>query len=174
MKDRKERLYIAYGSNLNREQMARRCPTAQVVGTATLKNWRLMFYSVATIERHKGGKVPVLVWRIQPRDEQALDRYEGWPCLYRKERLRVTVNGRRVYAMAYIMNTEGRHYCAPGRGYLGTIHRGYLDADFDREFLLKAVEDSNKVMDVKALEKGDRNETDCQRTDPESTRHKGD
>lgn len=174
MKDRKEKLYIAYGSNLNREQMARRCPTAQVVGTATLKNWRLMFYSVATIERHKGGKVPVLVWRIQPRDEQALDRYEGWPCLYRKERLRVTVDSRRVYAMVYIMNTEGRHYCAPGRGYLWTIHRGYLDADFDREFLLKAVEDSNKVMDVKALEKGDRNETDCQRTDPESTRHKGD
>ena len=138
MKDRKERLYIAYGSNLNREQMARRCPTAQVVGTATLKNWRLMFYSVATIERHKGGKVPVLG------DEQALDRYEGWPCLYRKERLRVTVDSRRVYAMAYIMNTEGRHYCAPGRGYLGTIHRGYLDADFDREFLLKAVEDSDR------------------------------
>ena len=51
MKDKKERLYIAYGSNLNLEQMAHRCPTAQAVGTATLKNWRLMFYSVATIER---------------------------------------------------------------------------------------------------------------------------
>lgn len=29
---RKERFYIAYGSNLNLEQMENRCPTAEVVG----------------------------------------------------------------------------------------------------------------------------------------------
>ncbi len=149
MKDKEGKLYIAYGSNLNLEQMAHRCPTAQVVGTATLKNWRLMFYSVATIERQKGGKVLILVWRIKPRDEQALDRYEGWPCLYRKERLRVTVNGRRVYAFVYIMNAEGRCYCTPGSVYLETIHRGYLDAGFDRGILLKAVEDSDKEAKLK-------------------------
>ena len=149
MKDKEGKLYIAYGSNLNLEQMAHRCPTAQVVGAATLKNWRLMFYSVATIERHKGGKVPILVWRIQPRDEQALNYYEGWPCLYSKERLRVTVNGRRVYAMVYIMNTDDRRYCAPGSVYLETIHRGYLDAGFDRGILLKAVEDSDKEAKLK-------------------------
>lgn len=45
MKNKKEKLYIAYGSNLNLEQMAHRCPTAQVVGASMLKNWRLMFYS---------------------------------------------------------------------------------------------------------------------------------
>lgn len=78
----KERLYIAYGSNLNLEQMKHRCPTAEVVGTTVLHNWQLMFRgdnygAVATIERRRGSKVPVLVWRIQPRDEAALDRYEG-------------------------------------------------------------------------------------------------
>ena len=30
----KDRLYIAYGSNLNLEQMKHRCPTAEVVGAA--------------------------------------------------------------------------------------------------------------------------------------------
>jgi len=44
-----DRLYIAYGSNLNLKQMAHRCPTAKVVGTAMLHNWRLAFYSVATV-----------------------------------------------------------------------------------------------------------------------------
>ena len=68
------RLYIAYGSNLNLEQMKHRCPTAEVVGTAELKNWRLWFRggnhsAVATIERERGFKVPVLIWRIQPEDE---------------------------------------------------------------------------------------------------------
>ena len=37
----KGRLYIAYGSNLNLEQMKHRCPTAEVVGVAELRNWRL-------------------------------------------------------------------------------------------------------------------------------------
>ena len=39
----KGRLYIAYGSNLNLEQMKHRCPTAEVVGVAELRNWRLWF-----------------------------------------------------------------------------------------------------------------------------------
>ena len=60
--------YIAYGSNLNLEQMARRCPTAKVVGSTTLKNYRLMFRggshtAVATVERSCGDEVPVLIWR---------------------------------------------------------------------------------------------------------------
>ena len=43
MKCSKERLYIAYGSNLNLEQMRCRCPTAEVVDKATLDGWRLRF-----------------------------------------------------------------------------------------------------------------------------------
>lgn len=142
MMNDKEKLYIAYGSNLNQEQMAHRCPTAEIVGTAVLHNWRLAFYSVATIERSKGGKVPVLIWKITPQDERALDRYEGWPHLYRKETLRVTVNRKRVCAMIYIMNVKGRNYSLPCGSYLETIHQGYLDADFDCEILLAAVEAS--------------------------------
>ena len=141
-KNDREKLYIAYGSNINLKQMAHRCPTAKVVGTAMLHNWRLAFYSVATVERYRGGKVPVLLWKITPQDERALDRYEGYPHLYRKETLRVTVNGKRVYAMIYIMNVKKRHYSLPSDSYLETIHRGYLGADFDQEILLEAVEAS--------------------------------
>ena len=39
----KQRLYIAYGSNLNLEQMAFRCPTAKVVGKSELKDYELLF-----------------------------------------------------------------------------------------------------------------------------------
>ena len=74
-----ERFYIAYGSNLNLTQMEHRCPTAEVAGQTILKNWRLMFRgtngsAVATIERSPGYHVPVLVWKLRPQDEQALDR----------------------------------------------------------------------------------------------------
>ena len=94
-KSQKEILYIAYGSNLNLAQMAGRCPTAEVVGKAVLRGWRLAFRGVATIERRIGYTVPVLVWKLQPEDEQSLDRYEGWPNLYYKENLKVTLDGKR-------------------------------------------------------------------------------
>ena len=74
MRKPRRRLYVAYGSNLNLKQMSRRCPTAKVEGATFLRNWRLVFKGAATIERHMGSKVPVLVWDIRPEDEAALDR----------------------------------------------------------------------------------------------------
>ena len=86
----KEKLYIAYGSNLDRGQMARRCPTAEVVCSGMLYGHELLFRgsqfgAVATVEPKPGACVPVLVWKIKPSDERALDLYEGFPHLYRKE-----------------------------------------------------------------------------------------
>lgn len=143
-----ERLYIAYGSNLNLEQMARRCPTAELVGKTYLRNWRLRFRgewgrAVATIERRKKCRVPVLVWRLQPEDEQALDIYEGHPYLYRKETLRITMNGKRVYAFVYIMNESRHPYSKPSVGYLSIIREGYRDIGFDAESLRRAVADNS-------------------------------
>lgn len=147
MKSNKERLYIAYGSNLNLEQMKHRCPTAEVVGKSTLSGWRLRFRggahsAVATIEQVKDCSVPVLVWRILPRDELALDRYEGFPFLYRKEMLRLTVDGKKVSTMVYIMNEAGHPYGVPSVGYYDTIFQGYQSAGFDTEILRQAAEDS--------------------------------
>lgn len=145
----KEKLYIAYGSNLSLEQMARRCPTAEIVGTATLRNWRLWFRggnrsAVATVEREQGYKVPVLVWRLQPTDEDALDIYEGWPHLYRKETLHLTLDGERVAAMIYIMNESGHPYNTPSAHYFEIIKESYKDMGFDLNILHQAVCDSRK------------------------------
>lgn len=142
----KGRYYIAYGSNLNLEQMARRCPTAETVKAVYLHNYRLMFRgggaAVATIEKHKGSKVPVLIWRLQPSDEHSLDIYEGYPHLYRKETLRITVDGRRVQAMVYIMNEAPHPYGTPSRSYFETIRHGYEESGFDDRILRRAVLDS--------------------------------
>ena len=79
--NRKSTLYIAYGSNLNLPQMANRCPTAEVVGASQLKDYELLFRgsrrsAVATVEPKEGSTVPVLLWKIQERDEAFLDRCE--------------------------------------------------------------------------------------------------
>ena len=92
-----QRLYIAYGSNLNLEQMAFRCPTAKVVGKSELKDYELLFRggrrgAVATVEPKAGSTVPILVWEIQKKDEASLDLYEGYPNFYDKQMLEIELD----------------------------------------------------------------------------------
>ena len=101
------KLYVAYGSNLNLEQMAFRCPTAKVYGKGEIKDYKLVFYKFASIEKCKGSKVPVGVWIIDDECERVLDIYEGYPIHYRKEMIDVVMhNGKTVKAMVYIMNDD--------------------------------------------------------------------
>jgi len=137
-----KRYYIAYGSNLSESQMAMRCPTAKVVGTSILKDWRLLFDGPASIERYEGYEVPVLIWDIQPEDERSLDRYEGYPSYYRKEMLEVEVNGKKVDAMVYIMNT--RKESIPPTYYYNVLYNGYERFGFDKRILEKALEESKE------------------------------
>lgn len=146
----RKRLYIAYGSNLNLGQMERRCPTAMVVGTATLQNYELLFRgsstsAVATVEPKEGARVPVLLWDIQPGDEKNLDRYEGYPRLYGKEKMTLTLGDQEVEAMAYIM-TPGHEPGLPSAQYHGVIAEGYQSAGFDLTVLEAAVLRSAELM----------------------------
>jgi len=144
------KLYIAYGSNLNIEQMGQRCPYAVPLGTAELAGYRLMFRgginSVATVEPMTDSSVPVLLWEITPRCEEALDRYEGWPNLYRKETVTVDFNGKPTEAMVYIMN-EVYPYGLPGKYYLDVIKQGYASAGFDASVLNEAIIASDEGCD---------------------------
>lgn len=143
------RLYIAYGSNLNLPQMTFRCPTAKVAGTSEIQDYELLFRggkrgAVATVEPLQGFSVPILLWKIRPADEQALDRYEGFPYLYRKEILPVKLEGKTQPAMVYVMNA-GHPLGAPSDYYLETILEGYRVSGFDTEFLMQAVEKSVRM-----------------------------
>ena len=64
-----KKYYIAYGSNLNVQQMKFRCPTARIVGTSVIKDYQLLYKgsktgSYLTIEKKKGGIVPVAIWEV--------------------------------------------------------------------------------------------------------------
>ena len=132
----KPMLYIAYGSNINIQQMSFRCPRSKVIGTAMLKGWELEFRGVATIVPKKNSEVPVLLWELDPRDIPALNRYEGWPHLYRQEDIGVTVNGKAVAGMAYLMNRG--QISPPSQGYLQTIWDGYKENGMDTSYLVEA------------------------------------
>ncbi|MBQ9256036.1 MAG: gamma-glutamylcyclotransferase [Acidaminococcaceae bacterium] len=148
------KLYIAYGSNLNIDQMKHRCPDAQIVGTTFISGYRLTFRGnsrhngVANVEPEKGSIVPVGVWLISPMDEVALDRYEGYPWLYYKKDFRILIHGKIRMAMGYVM-TPGHEYAAPSDSYLQTIVDGFDDFNIDTGILFDAVIDTQKRLETR-------------------------
>lgn len=149
-----KRYYLAYGSNLNVRQMALRCPTARVVGTAVIKDYELLFKgsktgSYLTIEPKIGAEVPVAVWAVEPRDELLLDRYEGFPTFYYKAEIELPIrflkSGRTLNrtAFVYIMHEE-RPLGLPSGSYVQTCLEGYRNFGFNESILLIALDNSRK------------------------------
>jgi len=72
----KETYYFAYGSNMNLDQMAYRCPAASVVENVRLDGYRLTFCGrgkgsgVATILPEEGSQVEGVLWKITPECEK--------------------------------------------------------------------------------------------------------
>lgn len=139
------KIYVAYGSNLHTGQMAHRCPDAEVIGTGVLKNYQLEFWGwpghgVATVTPKNGSEVPVALWSISESDERSLDIYEGWPNLYRKEEIEVTLeDGSKITGMVYLMNRRYRGElvlpACPSVTYFNTIATGYKTFKFDSRIL---------------------------------------
>jgi hypothetical protein len=138
------RVFAAYGVGLNRSEMVKHCPTAKPTGATELKNFRLAFRggnasAVATIEKAKGGGVPTLLWEITPQDEVALDRWIGVPDLYRKDTVKVRLNGVAMDAFVYIL-IGNKPPNKPSAFYYSTLLEGYKAAGFDTEILKAAVQ----------------------------------
>lgn len=137
----KKTLYIAYGSNLNKEQMSRRCPNSEFVGAATLPHYKLEFRRVLTITVCPGASVPVAVWKISRDDLANLDLYEGWPHCYRRESLHVNfADGTGCSAMAYVMN--GGYLALPSDSYYRIVADGFRDCGLDEAVLKQALKES--------------------------------
>ena len=139
----KERYYAAYGSKLNLEQMAYRCPQAKMVGTGMLEHYELQFRGSAgrahaTVEPCEGKSVPILLWTLHAQGEQSLDRYEGYPSYYKKTICPVKVNDTVYEAMLYEMQ-PGHALNIPSPQYFQTIRDGYKMFDFPLELLEKAL-----------------------------------
>lgn len=138
------KVYLAYGSNLNFDQMEARCPEAVPLGPTTLKGMRLVFRGgygsgVLTVEPAEGSEVPAFLFLITERDEAALDRYEGFPRFYHKETVEAELEGKALEAMVYIMN-EGHPYATPSCYYYSVCREGYGDCGLDEDCLKEAAD----------------------------------
>ena len=151
-KNRPQKLYFAYGSNLYKPQMrtddlgdplsgefSNRCPDSVEVSPFVLEGYRLAFVGkgtlrwgpggVATIIPEPGGRVHGAIYRISPTDEDQLDRMENYRAddpqsgSYYKDEATISLNGEPV--MTYVATERFRDEVPPSRIYLETISRGY-------------------------------------------------
>src|SRR3712207_539853 len=123
-------LYAAYGSNMDPEQMLRRCPSSPHAGTGWIRGWRLTFGAeeygwegaLATLvpDGDDGPGVYVALYDLTEADERALDAWEGADHgLYRKLHLRVHTLAGDVVAYVYVLDAfEGG---LPSARHLGDI-----------------------------------------------------
>ena len=136
-------LYFAYGSNLNPEQMAQRCPGHVVVGLAALRDHKLNFPltshdwggGVASVTTGHGSTVWGVVFDLTDAHFATLDSYEGYQGpgdqhnLYDREGVFVDLTRpddgsipRRVRAQIYLARPANP--APPSRRYLDAIIAG--------------------------------------------------
>lgn len=148
------KLYVAYGSNLNMEQMKGRCPGSVFLGTGVIENYELQFKGSlhgahATIAPKEGSTVPVGLWMIGRVDELKLDHYEGYRskgyCYYDKEQIPVKMaGGKTVTGMVYIMDRM-KDFGIPSLSYYHTVRQGYQDCKLDLDILETALDHSTEL-----------------------------
>jgi hypothetical protein len=104
-------LYAAYGTNLDPEQMRRRCPHSPVRGTGWLEGWRLTFGgedvgwegALPSLVEDPLGSVYVMLYDVPDLDEKVLDEWESYPQIREKIRLRVTTLDGTPLAWVYVL-----------------------------------------------------------------------
>ena len=132
----KETIYFAYGSNLDLDAMAYRCPKATPIGRAQLVDWqfRINQHGLATAIPSAGSTVWGGLWLVTPRCEQALDAYESIATgLYVRRTLRVKCNEGAVEALVYLATNQTLG--VPRTAYLDCIVAGARSFEFPEEYL---------------------------------------
>ena len=109
--------YFAYGSNMQRQAMKRRCPGARAIGPAVLSGYRF-FVGIdgwGSVAPSAGDTVHGVLWRLTPRDIAALHAYELLhQGLYDVRYLPVRNGARLLRAMIYLLRRRAIGQPRPG------------------------------------------------------------
>lgn len=135
--------YFAYGSNMNFEQMKKRCPSSTFIERAFLKGYKFVYdgYSVkwrSTVANiiKTGDKDEVCggVFEISKDNLAALDCYEGYPDTYNKEKIEVKGDSGSIYvALVYLRG--GVKVSVPHQEYRGIVIQGAKDCGLSEEYI---------------------------------------
>jgi len=125
--------YFAYGSNMSVPRIIQRGLSPLSGSVGILKGWKLKFnkkaskgdWAFANIEKIEGEVVEGIVFSIPESDLEKLDKFEGAPNHYRREKIEVMVKGNPTECITYI--AQENHIVEgifPTKEYLGFLIEG--------------------------------------------------
>ncbi|HVV63005.1 MAG TPA: gamma-glutamylcyclotransferase family protein [Pseudolabrys sp.] len=129
-------LYFAYGSNMSRVAMKRRCPQARALGVATLAGWRFIVTldGYASVVRAAGSEVIGVLWDLTARDLAALNAYESVDSkLYGRRRLVVRHDGEAKSVLVYVARRSEEGRARPG--YMEIVIDAARDWNFPADYV---------------------------------------
>jgi gamma-glutamylcyclotransferase (GGCT)/AIG2-like uncharacterized protein YtfP len=148
----KRTLYFAFGSNMDLEQMAQRCPSAQEVAPSVLGGYRFAYAGisasrgagVATIARDSDSFVEGMLYSITEDDLLRLDGFEGAPHWYRRIKMNVAKwDVSLAEAWVYVL---GQPLNVPTREYHQIIKTAYDNLGLDTSPLDEAIAEAREYV----------------------------
>ena len=137
LSDNDYRLYLAYGSNMDINQMDYRCPNSYMFDNIIVDNYKFVLdvAGVASIIPSEGDKVEAILWAVHELDVETLDRYEGVSLgCYEKTTMPIVIDGAELDVLVYFslrdLNNHGYR-----SGYMSRIIQAAIDADFSEEYI---------------------------------------
>lgn len=130
--------YFAYGMLTDPEMME----GIELMGRGTLKNYNLELCGFANLIPQSGSSVQGCLWAIDSEILHHLDQIEGYPDLYIRKTVRVTVDGEQYPAQVYLMTMSTRDRLLnqrPMNNYVQQIVNGYRHAGIPLEQLAQAL-----------------------------------
>ena len=106
--------YFAYGSNMSVSRMIKRGVTPLSRSQGILNNYILKFnkksskgdWSFANIEESEGDVVEGIIFEISELHLEKLDKFEGAPVHYRREKINVSSCGNKIECITYIAQND--------------------------------------------------------------------
>lgn len=134
--------YFAYGSNMDKSQMKRRCSDSKFLGKAMIEGYWLDFTressnwdgGVADIVKDPDNFVWGILYDISDKDLESLDYYEACPVYYKRKEITVFYDNRNIKAISYEV-VDKKPFIPPSKKYINCIIQAAIDNDFPGEYV---------------------------------------
>lgn len=150
----REKIYVAYGSNMNIHRMAKSCPFAKVLGVGELEDYKLTFRGkrrgVANIERCKGQRTPVVLWKVNCNWAKFLDKFANISPKYVRKEVKVKFRNSTIDAAVFVIADKYCEFPAkPSQCYIDTMLQGYDEHGIIKDGLFNAIQDVYRELAIK-------------------------
>jgi gamma-glutamylcyclotransferase (GGCT)/AIG2-like uncharacterized protein YtfP len=128
---------LGYGALTDPVTMLERCPSAVYTGIGTLDDHELYIDRCSSVRPATGAVTKGVVWKINKKDMTALDGYEGYPYLYERKEVDISIDNRLVKVWVYYYAIDFKGAAEPAsNNYYKTCKQGYrvFGLPFDNQF----------------------------------------